>query len=147
MNISNCKQLSGTKVPLYFFFPKELILFPTCMINSDIKFLHDFIFWKHDKIFQITQDENSEDVAKEFEMSRSRISEIPSNSQSIERILTWPNYRCIWKLQHWIIWRLINECNLVSVDNTKCIVQEHRLESFIEMKKPALNKKRLKAKY
>lgn len=35
--------------------------------------------------------------------------------------------------------------NLVSVDNTKWILQEHRRKRFISTKKPALNKKHLKA--
>lgn len=100
----------------------------------------------------------SDQCRMRLQTSKSGISEIITNSQSAESVLNSPNYSRRRKLQHRIIQRLIrvekedqwktidrqvmNECDLFnfeSVDNRKCMLQEHGMKGLISIKKPALN--------
>lgn len=89
------------------------------------------------QIVKIAKNMNLQVIVKELVMSKSGILEILSKSQSIRNVLNQPNYDRLRKLQHRIIRKLIrtaissltdkqlmDECDFLLVNNTKCILQE-----------------------
>ena len=102
--------------------------------------------------------------AKELGILWSIISEFFSKFQNTRILSDRPRCCRPWKLLHWMVQKLIrtakaqpkktvkqvmDECELfifISVDSTKHILYKHELKGFIEVKKPALTEKHLKAR-